>query len=77
MGKKKKKTKSKITMERILGDPIAKRLYVSLIPLDHLIRDLRADIEDGDLEETDPHYQQIEKLRAHLVQLLEDVLVQT
>ena len=74
MGKKKKKSKLMNSMERVLDNPVAKRLYIALVPLDHTIRDLRIDIEDGDLPEDDPHYARIVKLRTDMVDLLEDLM---
>ena len=46
MGKK-KKSKKKVTLERIMAQPIAKRLYVSLIPIDNLLGDMRMEIDEG------------------------------
>lgn len=74
MGKKKSKTKFMNSMERVLDNPVAKRLYIALVPLDHTIRDLRIDIEDGDLPEDDPCFVRILKLRTDIVDLLEDLM---
>ncbi len=73
MGKK-KKTKKKVTLERIMAQPIAKRLYVSLIPIDNLLADMRTEIEGGERVEDDPYYVRIQELREGLVSTLDDVL---
>ena len=77
MGKKKEQTKKKVTLERIMGQPIAKRLYVSLIPIDNLLGDMRMEIDDGERAEDDPYYVRIVELREGLVQILDQVLQDT
>ncbi|MCY3852498.1 MAG: hypothetical protein OXG03_02835 [Gammaproteobacteria bacterium] len=74
MGKKKKKSKEKITLERIMEQPIAKRLYVSLIPIDNLLGDMRLEIDEGERDEDDSYYVRIQELREGLVRTLDDVL---
>lgn len=73
MGKK-KKSKKKITLERIMMQPIAKRLYVSLIPIDNLLGDMRMEIDEGERAEDDSHYARILELREGLVEILDRVL---
>lgn len=75
MGKnKKKKSKKEITLERIMEQPIAKRLYVSLIPIDNLLGDMRMEIDEGERDEGDSYYVRIQELREGLVRTLDDVL---
>ena len=75
MGKnKKKKSKEKVTLERIMEQPIAKRLYVSLIPIDNLLGDMRMEIDEGERDEDDSYYVRIQELREGLVRTLDDVL---
>lgn len=75
MGKqKKKKSNQKVTLERIMEQPIAKRLYVSLIPIDNLLGDMRMEIDEGERDEDDAYYVRIQELREGLVQTLDDVL---
>lgn len=75
MGKnKKKKSKKEITLERIMEQPIAKRLYVSLIPIDNLLGDMRMEIDEGERDEEDSYYVRIQELREGLVRTLDDVL---
>ena len=73
MGKKKKSQK-KITLERIMAQPIAKRLYVSLIPIDNLLGDMRIEIDEGERDEDDSYFVRIQELREGLVQTLDEVL---
>lgn len=75
MGKnKKKKSKKKDIFERIMEQPIAKRLYVSLIPIDNLLGDMRMEIDEGERDEDDTYYVRIQELREGLVRTLDDVL---
>ena len=75
MGKnKKKKSKKKDIFKRIMEQPIAKRLYVSLIPIDNLLGDMRMEIDEGERDEDDSYYVRIQELREGLVRTLDDVL---
>lgn len=71
MGKKKRRD---LTLERIMAQPIAKRLYVSLIPIDNLLSELKVDITMGEREKDDMYFLQIGKLRKGLVKILDKVL---
>jgi len=72
MGKKKKK--SRVKLERIMEQPVAKRIYVSLIPLDNLLDDMRLEIEEGDRDEDNKYYVRISELREGLVTVLDEIL---
>ena len=60
-----------ITLPRIMEDMIAKRLYVSLLPLDNLLRDLADDIESGVRDDDDYYYRRARRIRKKIVRLLE------
>ena len=60
-----------ITLPRIMEDMIAKWLYVSLLPLDNLLRDLADDIESGVREDDDYYYRRARRIRKKIVRLLE------
>lgn len=75
MGKnKKKKSEKEDIVKRIMEQPIAKRLYVSLIPIDNLLGDMRMEIDEGERDEDDSYYVRILELREGLVRTLDDVL---
>ena len=77
MSKKKRQRKKAITLERIMAQPVAKRLYVSLIPIDNLLGDMKLEVECGQRDEEDAYYLRIQDLREGLVQILEEVLRDT
>lgn len=73
MGKKAKKKKAD-TLMRIMSQPIAKRLYVSLIPIDNLLGDMRMEIDDGDRAEDDKYFVRVTEIRQQMVDTLDEVL---
>ena len=64
---KKKKEKPTVTVDVIMNEPVAKRLYVSMIPIDNLLGDMRIEIEEGERDEDDSHYVRIRELREGLL----------
>ena len=68
MGKKKKKM---VNLEPIVESIVARRLYVALIPVDNMLRDLHEDIEEGNRSVKDPLFVKGLRLRKLMIQMLE------
>ncbi len=71
---KDKKNKNEIRLECIMEQPVAKRLYISMLPLDNLLNEMRVEIDVGERDVEDAYYVRIQALREGLAQTLIDVL---
>ena len=59
------------SMEQLIENTFAKRLYLSLLPVDNLMRDLQAEIDDNERASDDEFYMRVWNLRVDMINLFQ------